>query len=115
MKRNLLIFGLAATLSMGAWTTVDGSQIEAPEVFNKNCAACHGRDGKGETRAGQRAKVKDFTDAEYQKTIKDEEAFKSIKFGRKDGDREVKKPFESKLSDEEIKALIKYVRTFAKE
>ena len=36
-------------------------------VFAANCASCHGKDGKGATKAGRMAGVKDFTDAAYQK------------------------------------------------
>jgi cytochrome c553 len=114
MNKKLITSGIAVALSLGAWTTAEAS-IDAPELWNKNCASCHGRDGKGETKAGKKAKVQDLTDVEFQKKLTDEKAFKSVKFGKKDGDREVKKPFESKLTDEEIKALVAHVRTFAKQ
>ena len=82
--------------------------------WTKHCASCHGKDGKGETKAGRMAGVKDQTDAQYQAGLKDDKMFTSIKEGLKDGAKEKMKPFKDKLSDDEIKALIAQVRSFKK-
>jgi cytochrome c1 len=59
---------------------------------------------------GARLNVKDFTDPKVQADIKDDAAFKALKEGLKsDDDRTLMKPFDA-LSDDEIKALIAYVR-----
>lgn len=87
---------------------------EVQANWTKHCASCHGKDGKGDTKAGRMAGVKDQTDAQYQATLKDEKIFTSIKEGLKDGGKEKMKPFKDKLSDDEIKALIAHVRTFKK-
>jgi cytochrome c553 len=79
----------------------------------KHCASCHGKDGKGQTKAGKVAGVKDQTDAKYQASLTDDKMFKSIKEGLKDGDKIKMKPAEG-LSDDEIKALVAHVRTFKK-
>ena len=74
------------------------------KVFNEKCALCHGEDGKGKTKG-----TPDLTNAEWQKKKTDAEFTEMIKTG--------KKPmpgFAGKLSDEEIKALVGYVRSFAK-
>jgi len=42
---------------------------DVQENWTKNCAACHGKDGKGETKAGKKADVKDLTDANYQASL----------------------------------------------
>ena len=49
----------------------------------------------------------------YQASLKDEAMFKAIKEGVKDGDKVRMKAAEG-LSDEEIKALVAYVRAFKK-
>ena len=72
------VFGFAAALSASA--------AEAKENWTDHCATCHGADGKGQTKMGQRLGVKDFTDAKVQADIKDEEATKAIKEGMKDAD-----------------------------
>jgi cytochrome c553 len=46
--------------------------------------------------------------------MKDDKAFKSIKEGQKDGDKELMKSYADTLSDDEIKALIAHMRAFKK-
>ncbi len=100
-----LITGTLAATSMAA---------ELKENWVTHCAACHGKDGKGQTKAGRMAGVKDQTDAAYQDTLKEDKMFTSIKEGLKDGDKEKMKPFKEKLSDEEIKALVGFVKSLKK-
>ena len=80
----------------------------------KHCASCHGKDGKGQTKAGKMAGVKDQTDAQYQAGLKDDKMFAAIKDGLKEDGKEKMKPFKDKLSDDEIKALIAHVRSLKK-
>jgi mono/diheme cytochrome c family protein len=87
---------------------------EAQEVWEKNCAACHGKDGKGETKMGKKAGCKDYTDAKVQAAFTDEQIVKAIKEGVKAGDKEKMKSFAEKVSDDEAKALVAYVRVFKK-
>lgn len=88
---------------------------DAPETWAKNCAACHGKDGTGQTKAGKKVGVKDLTDAAYQKTFTDDKAFTDIKGGLKDKDgKEQMKSFADKLTDDEIKTLVTYVRSLQK-
>jgi mono/diheme cytochrome c family protein len=111
MKRTLPTLLMVGALAL-AVNTVHAVDVGA--AYAKHCASCHGKDGKGETKAGKKAKAVDLTDAAYQQKFTDEQAFNDIKNGRKDGDREQMKPFADKLSDEEIKALVAYTRKFAK-
>ena len=92
---------------------VTASAADVKENWETHCAKCHGPDGKGETKMGKKLEVKDFTDAKYQATMKDEDMLKAIKEGVKDGDKVRMKPIEG-LSDEEMKALVAYVRAFKK-
>ncbi|MEI6196576.1 MAG: cytochrome c [Verrucomicrobiota bacterium] len=107
MKKILLLaamFGLAATLSTKG--------AEAKENWTTLCAKCHGADGKSDTKIGAKLGAKNFTDATVQASFKDEEAFKAIKEGKKDKeDKTLMKPFDT-LSDDEVKALVAYVRSF---
>ena len=84
---------------------------DAKAVFDKNCAKCHGVDGKGETKVGKKLGIKDLTDAKIQGELKDEKAFKSIKEGLKDGEKTLMKAAEG-LSDDQIKDLVAYIRKF---
>ena len=108
MKKLILlaaVIGLAATLSSKA--------ADAKENYDTLCAKCHGAEGKGDTKMGQKLGCKDLTDAKVQADLKDEAATKAIKEGLKSEDgKTLMKPFE--LSDDEIKALVAYVRGLKK-
>jgi cytochrome c6 len=107
---NRIILAAAATLTAAV---VSVSAADVKENWEKSCAKCHGPDGKGDTKLGKRVEVKDFTDAKYQASMKDEDMIKAIKDGVKDGEKIRMKAAEG-LSDEEIKALAAYVRAFKK-
>ena len=105
MKKIILlaaVFGFAAAISASA--------ADATENWNTLCAKCHGADGKGQTKIGQKLGVKDFTDAKVQADLKDDAATKALKEGLKDADgKTLMKPFDT-LTDDEVKALVTYVR-----
>ncbi len=106
------IASIAACLALG---TVSLGAADVKENWEKNCVSCHGKDGKGETKAGRKADVKNLTDATYQASFTDEQMFKQIKEGMKDKNgKEKMKAFADKLSDEEIKALVAFVRGLKK-
>jgi len=83
---------------------------DVKENWEKSCTKCHGPDGKGQTKMGQKLGIKDLTDAKIQAEFKDEDAFKAVKEGIKKDDKVLMKPVEG-LSDDEIKELVKHVRT----
>jgi cytochrome c553 len=110
MKSTIqLTFTISTVLVLTAGTCL---AADVAENWTKNCASCHGKDGKGQTKAGRMAGVKDQTDAAYQASLKDDKMFESIKNGLKDGNKEKMKPFAGKLTDDEIKALVAHVRSF---
>jgi cytochrome c553 len=92
--------------------TMAVSAADAKENWDKTCAKCHGADGKGQTKMGQKLGVKDFTDAKVQADLKDDAATKAIKEGIKDGDTTKMKGYADVLSDDEVKALVALVRGF---
>ena len=110
MKKVIIVvlvgLGLVVGLNAGA--------ADAKANYTKEYAKCHGADGKGKTKMGQKLGVKDYTDAKVQAEMKDDKAFKSVKEGQKDGDKELMKSYADILSDDEIKALIAYMRAFKK-
>jgi len=92
---------------------VNAMADDAKAIFDKECAKCHGQDGKGDTKMGKKLGIKDLTDAKVQASFTDEKAFKAIKEGIKDGDKTLMKAAEG-LTDDQIKALVAYVRKFKK-
>jgi cytochrome c553 len=109
MKKLLVLVAV-----MGTAAALSAKAADAKENYAANCAKCHGEDGKGETKMGKKSGCKDYTDAKVQGELKDDKAFKSLKEGLKEGDKELMKPFADKLSDDEIKALVTYMRSFKK-
>ena len=109
MKR-LIVFSLALMV-VGA---VSVRAADAKENWEKNCTKCHGADGKGKTKMGEKLGIKDYTDAKVQEALKDDAMTKAIKEGVKDGEKPKMKAYGETLSDDEIKALVKYVRDFKK-
>lgn len=109
MKKIILLvtlFGLAAAVSAKA--------AEAKDNWESLCQKCHGAEGKGDTKMGQKLGAKDFTDATVQANMKDDAAFKAIKEGLKSpDDKTLMKPFDT-LSDDEVKALVAYIRGLKK-
>jgi mono/diheme cytochrome c family protein len=102
---------LAATLAALAPAAF---AADAKANYDKHCAKCHGPDGRGQTRMGKQSGAKDYTDPKIQAEMKDDEAIANIKNGQKINGKEAMKPFGDKLSEDEIKALVAYMRAFKK-
>lgn len=109
MKRILTL-----SIAIMAVSALSARAADAKETYEKDCAKCHGKDGKGKTKMGEKYNAKDYTDAKVQEELKSEAAIKAIKEGYKDKEgKQVMKPSEG-LSDEEIKGLVAYMRKFKK-
>jgi mono/diheme cytochrome c family protein len=98
---------LAATFS----TTNPGTlpAVNAAQLYAKQCASCHGKDGRAKTIKGKLKRARNLTDGEWQEKVSDERIFNSIMNGKQ------KMPaYGKKLSQEQIEALATYVRAFKK-
>jgi len=88
-----------------ALATRAGAQDSAAALYKAKCQVCHGADGKGDTPAGQKLGVKDFhspevasmSDTAYENAI-------AKGMGKMQG-------YRGKLTDDEIDALVKYIRS----
>jgi mono/diheme cytochrome c family protein len=109
MKRKIFVLAASVIASAGV-----GIAADASATWIQNCASCHGKDGSGNTMMGRKLGVKDYHDAKVQAAFSDAEAERAIKEGVKTNGKETMKPFGSKLSDPEIKALVAYIRSFKK-
>ena len=78
-------------------------------LYKSKCSACHGPDGAGATTMGKKLGVKDFRAPEVSKQS-DAELFDITKKGKNK-----MPPYDKKITDDQIKDLIKYVRNFGKE
>ena len=108
MKKT--IFFAAALLVAG---TISLRAADAKENYDKNCAKCHGADGTGKTKMGEKLAVKDYSDPKVQAAMKDDDMTKAIKDGVKEGDKVKMKGFPD-LGDDEVKGLVAYIRSLKK-
>jgi cytochrome c oxidase cbb3-type subunit 3 len=84
--------------------------VPAPDgaaIFKNNCVMCHGADGKGFSAL----KTPDFTDPKWQSSMKDKQVREVIKNGKKGT---AMAAFGDKLNEEEITAVIAYIRSLKK-
>jgi mono/diheme cytochrome c family protein len=109
MTRKIFVFATIFIASAGI-----GLAADAAGNWNQYCASCHGKDGSGSTMMGKKLAVKDYRDAKVQAAFSDAEMARAIKEGVKENGKEKMKPFGSKLSEADIKALVAYIRSFKK-
>ena len=94
---------------------VDGGQsLEIIAHVAESCAKCHGAAGKGDTKMGKKLGIRDLTDPQVQAKFTDEQACKAIKEGVKDESGKTTMKAVEGLSDEDVEALVAYVRTLKK-
>ena len=121
MTRTIGTLTLALSLVLAAFSMVSadeaaeetgdaGGATGVAAVWNKNCASCHGKDGKGQTKAGKTKKVEDMTNPAVRAKFDRDRMIKSTKEGIKDeAGKERMKPYADKLSDADITALVDYI------
>jgi mono/diheme cytochrome c family protein len=104
MKKRTLVL-LASFAVTSGWTAMasDGAAI-----YKSKCSMCHGADASGNTQMGKAMGLKDMGSAEVQK-MSDADLSAVIAKGKG------KMPaYGGKISDEDINALVKYIRTLKK-
>jgi cytochrome c6 len=103
-KITALAVGLLALAALGR-------AAPAAENWENLCAKCHGADGKGQTKAGKKLSVKDYTDAKVQAEMKDADMEKTILDGVTDkAGKEKMKAYKEEISAAEAKELVAYIR-----
>ena len=87
------------------------AELDAPaKAWKKGlCKACHGDNGSGDTPAGRNLGAKDLRSKEVQSRSDDE-----IRLTIRDGQNDMPS-FENAFTDEELDAVVEYVRRLAKE
>ena len=84
--------------------------LDASALFARNCAKCHGKDGRAKTFRGKLTGARNLTDAEWQANVSDERLFNSITNGRGK-----MSSFSKKLSSAQIESLVAHVRSLKKQ
>ena len=108
---KIALASLALAISAGGARASNGA-----EIWDNNCASCHGADGKGQTKQGKKLKLNDYTDPKVQGEFTDEQMVKAILEGVKDPKtgKERMKSFKDELEhpDADAKALVEHIRKF---
>jgi|SRR6185295_10686305 len=89
------------------------SRAKTEELFNQNCARCHGPDGRGDTPQGKLLKTPDFTDPDWWKKNSRITGTKSLRTIVTRGNAAMP-AFGKKLTRSEINALVARIRKFRK-
>jgi mono/diheme cytochrome c family protein len=110
--RNL-IGSAGAMLVLSLSLLVHGSTVvrklatdtEVTELYSKDCAGCHGKDGRSKTFKAKFNHARNLTDGEWQANVSDERLFNSINNGRGS-----MPGWGKKLTQAQIESLVAYVR-----
>ena len=104
-------FFLASLLSLAlpALTFAD-----AKDNWTQNCSRCHGLDGTGQTKIGKKLGLLDYSSADVQAKITDDDMLKTILQGFTADGKQQMPAYKDKLSADDAKALVAYVRSFKK-
>ena len=106
------IISLVVTVLVAS--AISGRAADAKSLWTANCTPCHGANGNGDTKMGKTLGAADLTSAQKQASFTDSQATAAIKDGLKQNGKITMKAFGGKLSDDDIKALVAYVRTLKK-
>src|SRR5712692_1062252 len=108
MKSSIRMLAFPALAAASLFVMVASFRAdEKPDgaaLFKQKCSMCHGPEGKG----FQALKTPDFTDPKWQEGITDKQIVETIKNGKKGTPMP---PFAEKLKDDEIQALVAYIRS----
>lgn len=81
------------------------AKLDASTLFARNCATCHGKDGRAKTFKAKFNHARDLTDPRWQAEASDERIFNSISNGKG------KMPaWGKKFSESELNSLVAYIR-----
>jgi cytochrome c5 len=108
----LVLFTSASAFAQAGKTAPD-TQAKAKKLYDLDCALCHGASGDGKTDLGKDMGLTmlDWTNPKALSGMSDQAIFDAIRKGKG------KMPPEdaSRAKDEEVKALVTYIRHMAKE
>ena len=103
MKTQILLSAATLlTVCMGVGTP------SGETIYGKECAKCHGKDGKGDTKMGKKLKIEDLTAKAGE--LSNEQIAKVIKEGLVVDGKKKMKPAKG-LSEDDVKALVDYVKS----
>ncbi len=121
MRKSLgcrVVLGMFLAILLISEKAIAEGDSEAGAKFFKSlkCAACHGKDGKGQGPAAKAMKIKtaDWTDKDAMKMLEDDFLKDIITKGGKAVSKSKRMPaYSKKLKPADVVDLVAYVRSFA--
>lgn len=98
---------LVIAITMAASPAVGQGNKAGADVYKAKCATCHGQDGSGDTPVGKSLQVADLRSAAVQGKS-DAELTQAVTDGKGN-----MPGFKGNITDDEIHAVVTFVRTFA--
>src|SRR5262245_39189730 len=75
----MIMFGV---ISHASWQNSNSSATADPAsaaaIYNRQCASCHGKDGRAKTLRGKLKDARDLTNWQWQDRVSDEQLYNSI-------------------------------------
>ena len=97
-----------AAIFLAAAVAIPALAQSGADLYKSKCQMCHGADGLGATPAGKAMKAVSFKDPAAIKST-DAQLIAIIKNGKNK-----MPPYAGKLTDDQIKSLVSYIRTLQK-
>ncbi len=93
----------------------DSGSADGKSIYNRFCIYCHGEKGEGDGPAGSLSGVDtgDLSNKAYMSLLSDRELYERIAWGEEKYPYLQMPGWRSSLSENEIRAIVKYVRTLA--
>jgi cytochrome c6 len=108
MKKNLVVLILCAAIVALSIPTIASADDAGAATYAAKCAMCHGKTGAGDGTMGKNMKIRDFASADVQKQS-DADLTGIITKGKN------KMPkYEGKLSADQVKQVVAFIRSLAK-
>jgi mono/diheme cytochrome c family protein len=98
---------LVICITMAASPAAGQGNTAGADAYKAKCATCHGQDGSGNTPVGKSLQVADLRSAAVQ-SKSDAELTQSVTEGKNN-----MPGFKGNITDDEIHAVVTFVRTFA--
>ena len=108
-NRSIVLFvllSIAFAASLAEPARLRANSKAAQDTFNTKCALCHGPDGSGNTEIGKALQAADLRSPDVQK-LSTPDLIKVVQ----DGKNNKMPPFKDKLTAEQIKDVVGFVRT----
>lgn len=105
---TIVLLGVFPGLASAQKSPPASGSAAARSTFKLQCSSCHGRNGAGDTSVGKSLKAADLRSAEVQKQS-DAQLAQVIREGRNN-----MPSFSDSLTQDQIRALVAYIRKLAK-